>query len=297
MKRKLLTLFLIISSFFAFSQTALVNQYHFNYLAFNPALAGENAPFTLKGMLGNQFNGTTRFNQVNQVLVLDGQLYNKAGLAFQGYRSNVGNIISTGLGFSYSRGFEMGDLKLKVGANSGIFIQPNMLSLSVNQQVSPYLGVGVFASYKGVFLGVSNPMLVASNRIFEQKPYYINLGYLYESESALSFNANTLVYFDPNIQKNNIDFNLKASYNKRLGVGASYRMNKIYSYYDKPNVLIPFAEYKVSKYMWLGLSYNSNTVALAGTGASSIKSTGVFQFLIKYNNDDTGGDSWFFNKL
>jgi type IX secretion system PorP/SprF family membrane protein len=295
MKIKLVLLFLTYS--LAKAQVGLINQYQFNYLAINPALAGENSPFTLKGLAGRQFNGSVNFNSVNQLLVLDGQLYNKSGLAFQGYRNNAGNIINTGLGMSYAKGFEIGELKLKIGANAGFSIQPNLLSAQISQRVMPHTGLGVFGIYKNVFLGVSNPMLVASKRIFEPQPFLANLGYIYDSESLLSFNLNTLYYYDFNSKKNNIDFNLKIWLIKRFSMGASYRINNLYSFYQKNKSFLPFVEYNATKSLNFGLSYNSNVVDHSNISTNNLQLGGIFQFMIQYNNNEKGGDSWLFNKF
>ncbi|MBP8156247.1 MAG: type IX secretion system membrane protein PorP/SprF [Leadbetterella sp.] len=294
-KAFLISLFLF--SKIGFAQIGLLKQYHLNYLAINPALAGENSPFTLKGILGNQFNGSIRFNQVNQVLVLDGQLYNKSGLAFQGYRNNSGNIISTGLGFSYAKGYEIGELKLKMGANAGIFIQPNNASANLSQSVLPHGGLGVFSSYKGVFLGVSNPMLLASKQIGEQKPILVNAGYIFDNESIFGFNANVLYYYDIQSTRKSYDFNLKASVNNRLGIGASYRSNNLMAYGESKATLIPFAEYKATKTMSFALSYDSKPTMESNPNTPNLPVGGVFQFMLKYNSDDSGGDSWFFGKF
>lgn len=280
-----------------YAQIGLINQYHFNYLAINPALAGENSPFSIKGILGNQFNGSIRFNQVNQVLVLDGQLYGKTGLAFQGYRNNTGNVISTGLGFSYAKGYEIGELKLKAGANAGIFIQPNLLASNLSQRVLPHGGLGVLGSYKGVFVGVSNPMLFASKLIGEQKPFLLNAGYIFKTESILSFTANVLYYRDFERKKESYDLNFKGILNERLGLGFSYRANKVFAYTANTPSFIPFAEYKATKSMTFGISYDSNPPSFGISNVPNLSLGGVFQFVLKYNNDDSGGDSWFFGKL
>lgn len=296
MKRIYFLSFFFLSKF-GFSQVGLVNQYHFNYLAINPALAGENSAFTLKGILGNQFNGSIRLNEVSQILVLDGQLYNKGGLAFQGYRNNSGNIISTGLGFSYSKGFELGELKLKLGTNAGIFIQPNLLASNLTQRVLPHGGLGALGSYKGVFLGVSNPMLFASRKIGEQKPLFVNMGYIFDTESNLGFNANVLYYYDFQTSRDSYDLNLKGTYNSRLGVGLSYRANKVYVNVSSKSTLIPFVEYKATKSMSFSLSYDANPTRFDTPNTPNLAVGGVFQFMLKYNSDDSGGDSWFFGKF
>lgn len=295
--RNAFLLCLVLLARLSSAQIGLLNQYHFNYLAINPALAGENSPFTIKAILGNQFNGSIRFNEVNQVLVLDGQLFNKTGLAFQGYRSNTGNVISTGLGFSYAKGYEIGEVKLKVGANAGIFIQPNLLASNLTQRVLPHGGLGILGSYKGVFLGVSNPMLLASRMINEQKPILANVGYIFENESIFGFNANVLFYKDFMTKRQSYDFNLKGTLNDRFGLGFSYRANTVFVTTAATPSLIPFAEYKATKSMSFALSYDSNPPTFTSASAPNLALGGIFQFMLKYNNDDSGGDSWFFGKF
>lgn len=295
--RNAFLLCLVLLARLSSAQIGLLNQYHFNYLAINPALAGENSPFTIKAILGNQFNGSIRFNEVNQVLVLDGQLFNKTGLSFQGYRSNTGNVISTGFGFSYAKGYEIGEVKLKVGANAGIFIQPNLLASNLTQRVLPHGGLGVLGSYKGVFLGVSNPMLLASRMINEQKPLLVNVGYIFENESIFGFNANVLFYKDFMTKRQSYDLNLKGTLNDRFGLGFSYRANTVFLTTAATPSLIPFAEYKATKSMSFALSYDSNPPTFTTVNAPNLALGGIFQFMMKYNNDDSGGDSWFFGKF
>jgi type IX secretion system PorP/SprF family membrane protein len=295
--KKAFLIILILFSKNTIGQIGLINQYHFNYLAINPALAGENSPFTIKAILGNQFNGSIRPNEVNQVLVLDGQLFNKAGLAFQGYRNNTGNVISTGLGFSYARGYEIGDLKLKIGANAGIFIQPNLLAANLTQRVLPHGGLGVIGSYRGVFLGISNPLILSARGINEQKPLLANAGYIFENESIFDFNVNILLYNDFKSQKRSYDLNFKGTLNHRFGLGFSYRANKVFAYTSQTPSFVPFAEYKVARSMSFALSYDSNPPTFGSSSAPNLSLGGIFQVMVRYNNDDTGGDSWFFGKF
>ncbi len=277
-------LFFILNQ--AFGQNGITNQYQFNYLSLNPALAGENGNFSIKGILGNQFNGTIKPNQVSQILVIDGQLYNKSGLALQGFRNNSGNLTSTGLNISYSKGIEVGDLFLKLGANSGVIVQPNnIVNVSAQQLIAPFLGLGTIAHFKGVFLGVSKPMVIASKKIYEPKPIYLNIGYIFDAERAISFNANTLLAYDLPSKTNSLDINLKTWLFNRLGLGFSYRNNKILSNYNK-STLQPIVEYRFSDSFKIGLTYNESPNLYNGSQVptNQIQTNGIFQLMFKYSN-------------
>ena len=298
MKNILLFSSLFIVSFTAFSQSGLINSYQFNYLAINPAFAGENGNFGIKGILGNQFNGTLKPNQVSQVVVIDGQLYNKSGLAFQGFRDNSGNLVSTGFGFSYSEGYEFGDFKLKAGLQASLKVQPNLLTVQGNQNLSPYAGLGTILFYKNVFIGISKPMVVSSKNITDPKPLFFHLGYIYDSEGLLSFNINTLIARDFTISKQNIDLNVIGWLNKRIGLGASVRNNNINSFLpNDKNSILPFAQYKVNSTILVGISYDSNVPTFGSQVSSNLSVPGIFQLFVRFGGKSEGEESWLYNKF
>jgi hypothetical protein len=65
---------------------------------------------------------------------------------------------------------------------------------------------------------------------------------------------------------------------------------------SKPTV-IPFAEYKATRTMTFALSYDSSSTTETRPNTANLAVGGVFQFMVKYNSDDSGGDSWFFGKF
>jgi type IX secretion system PorP/SprF family membrane protein len=300
MKRIFLGISLLLS-FTASAQLGALNQYHFNYLAVNPALAGENGPFTIKAIGANQFNGNLRFNQLSYGLVLDGQLNNKFGLAFQSSSDNFGvGASSNNLGLSLSKGVEVGDLKLKAGVSGGVTLLPNSLVFGNSGTRADFnLGLGLFASYNGAFAGVSKPSAFTSKNSFNgESPLFINAGYTSDPEYFVSYNANVLY---GNLNGNsNYDFNLKLWFDKQLAVGGSYRINNIYTLYSKKSSFVPMVEYKVTKDLMLGLAYSSNPLRLSNEpvgGNQNFKVNGLFQFYIRYNKADKKGDSWYYDQF
>ena len=300
MRRILLCISFLIS-LNATAQIGALNQYHFNYLAVNPALAGENGPFTIKAIGANQFNGNLRFNQLSYGLVLDGQLNNKFGLAFQSSSDNLGFGSSNNLGLSLSKGAEIGDLKLKAGVSGGVSLLPNSIPMSGSGTRADFnLGLGLFASLRGAFLGVSKPAVFTGKYglVNGESPLFFNVGYTSDPEYFVSYNANVLY---GNLNGNsNYDFNLKLWFDKQLAVGGSYRINNIYTLYSKKSSFVPMVEYKVTKDLMLGLAYSSNPLRLSNApvgGNQNFKVNGLFQFYIRYNKADKKGDSWYYDQF
>lgn len=297
MSKLRITLLLLLVFYKAQAQFGLTSQYQFNYLSINPAFAGENGLFSVKGVLGNQFYGTLVPNQVSQVAAIDGELYNNSGLAFQGFRNNLGNLISTGFGFSYSKGMELGDVLVKYGVDLGTTVQPNLLTIQGSQRLSPFAGLGGLVDYKGIYLGISKPMLVSSKRITEAKPIYFNLGFYHDIDNLFSFNINTLFSYDAVSKKQNTDLNLKVWLNKRLGVSAALRNDNIYNAFEKSKWVIPAIEYKFTEGFQVGLGYNSNPLKSSVSSQTEIKTNGVFLLTFRYLSTSSDNDSRFFNKL
>lgn len=299
MKKILIFLFVFMNAEL-FAQFGVLNDYQFNYLGINPAFAGENGPFTVKGLVGNQFNGNLRFNQLNHLLVLDGQLYNKFGLAFQSSSDNYGTGVGNTLNLMLSKGIEMGDLQIKAGLSGGVNLLPNAIGLGNSGTKADFiLGAGLFTYYNGAFAGVSQPVLFTGKNSFNGKsPLLVNVGYTSpDDENFLTYNANILAGIRAG--KYNYDFNLKFWLNKRMGLGGSYRINHIYTSFSKEKAFVPSIEYKFTEDLILGLGYNPNTLRLSNTTNpnSQFSLNGLFQFYIRYNKEDKKGDSWYYEQF
>lgn len=301
--KKLFALIFTFVYFVSYGQLSEFTQYQFNYYAINPAFAGENGPFTIKAVVGNQFNGNLRFNQLSHVLVLDGQLYNKTGLAFKSSSDNYGVGTSNNLGLTLSQGFKVGDLKLKAGVTGGVNLTPSRIGLgNTGTQTDFNLGFGVLASYEAIFVGFSQPVAFESQSLFTgtgKSPMFVNVGYSSPDDfEFLTLNANVLYGYLDGLS--NYDFNLKLWFDKRLGMGASFRINNIYTHLTHKKSLNPFAEFKFSQDLLIGLGYSPSSLRLSNTtnpSSPNFKLDGMFQFYIRYNKNDDGGDSWYYDRF
>jgi Type IX secretion system membrane protein PorP/SprF len=280
-----------LSSFFSFAQIGLADRYQFNYLGINQAFAGENSSFGIKAITDNQFAGLAGLSKSSQVLVLDGQLYRQTGLAFQGFRVSSGIIVNTGFNLAYSKGFEMGDFKVKVGTGGGVLIQPNFLTQSIGQRSSTHVGGGIFASYKSFFLAASKPVAINSKNYSEGKVTYFNFGYLRNViDEKYKLNCNILL---KNLSQNFFwDLNSKVILRDKLSVGFSFRENLPFQSVKK-FAFHPYADYRFSKSTTIGLGYNPTTFVATVQQGANIGPTGSIQVYLKFINSSDDDQSWF----
>ena len=283
--------FALFSSLLSFGQLGLSERYQYNYLGINPAFAGENSAFGIKAVTDNQLLGL-QLNKSSQILVLDGQLYKQTGLAFQGYRVSEGAIINSGFNLAYSKGFEINEFKCKLGVGTGIFIQPNILGLTLGNRTSFHGGAGLFSSYKSFYFGASVPVLIASKSYFEPKVSYSTIGYLRDIiEEEFKLNVNILA--KNYNQKQFYDFNSRVILKDRLSLGFSFRQN-LPELSPKATSFYPFAAYKFSKSMTIGLGYNPRSFQISSPQqAGSLGPTGSIQVYLKFLNVADDDQSWY----
>jgi hypothetical protein len=277
-----------------YSQIGLSERYQFNYLAINPAFAGETGPFGIKVVTENQLSGGLFFNKINTQLSLDGQLYGQTGLAFQAYRTNSGNLLTSGLNIDYAKGIERGELKAKVGLNTGLSIIPNLATLNNQTRLAGFLGLGALLKYKEVYAGASQPVLLKTDLFFEPLYRYFMMGYFRNNlNEKASFHTNII------LQTEGKDifphFNASFMLNRKIGAGISYRKNDDFIPFEKLSSIYPFIKLNVSDKMQMGLGYTQNPFnSSVGTGINnSLLFSSTIQFYIRYINKSDEEESWF----
>ncbi|MGL4631391.1 MAG: hypothetical protein ACRCVT_09310 [Leadbetterella sp.] len=292
---KYIVVLLFLCSLEAFGQSGFENRYNFNFLAINPAFAGENGNFGLRYIGDNRLNRSFAFSKLNQIFVLDGKLYNNSGLAFQAYRVNVG-YNATGLSLAYSKGFESNDFKGKVGVTGGVNIVPVISSFEgAGNLTSGILGVGGIFGYKAVYMGFSAPTLLAgkSYTSFNSNQYYGQLGYKFDIpiKPNFKFNAYGLLRKYENVDKLKFDLNLTTKVISRVGLGLSMRQVPEFTSTSKKFYLYPSGFYTFNK-ITLGLGYSSDG-AVGQTSPNTQIVDVAIQFFFKYNSDGANDSSWF----
>ena len=295
--RKILALLLIITQS-AVAQIGFSDQYQFNPIAHNPAMAGERGFFGVTSMVGYRFVGGIRPLNSSLVLSMDAQLGEdgKNAIGFQGFKSSVGlNIPNQGISFCYSKVIEAGDVIIKAGLNAGTLITPNNFgNTTLGDRALPFLGFGAAAILPKAFVSIGSPSLLAKSQynFWSNRTTFIGAGYRIGTYENIAANFSVISGFQHNeAAVNFLHLNTKVWFTNKLGIGPSIRLSQ-----NKQSRFAFTGELRVSQSFTLGLSYDQNP--LAGYNISQFdKYNGLFQILIKYDSFLSGTDSPFMNQF
>jgi len=285
MKKYFLAAFMALSSL-ANAQTILEDQFQFNFLALNPAFAGARETFSMNAMLGNQFNGTLRPQQIYQLFSTDGAIQQgRGGLGLQAFNSNSAGFNNSGVKVSYAYRKQIGDLfSVALGANAGFIYQP-VLGL---KQMYPYAGLGGLLNAERFYVSLSKPVafikeegLLGNSGEPLKKPFYTMLGFSLGEYDGTMFNLSALIETNKAVG-NGFHLNGKAWFGRKFGLGVSYRSQDVSG--DRVNKLIPMAEFQVSDAIRLGASYDSKPPIFKTTGSqtSNLQQNGILQIYFRY---------------
>lgn len=286
MKRYILIAFLAVAHL-AQSQTILEDQFHFNFLALNPAFAGAKDVFSLNAMLGNQFNGTLKPQQIYQLFSTDGAIQQgRGGLALQAYNSNITGFNNSGVKVAYAYRKQIGDLfSVGLGADAGFIYQPTIIAGLGLKQMFPYAGLGGVLNAERFFLSLSKPVLFINNEgLFNsKKPFYSMLGISFGEMEGTMLNLSALVETNKAVG-NSFYLNGKAWFGQKFGLGASYRSQEISGL--RVNKVIPMAEIQISDAIRLGASYDFKPATYRSTTSqSNYQQRGILQVYFRYEGN------------
>ncbi|AWV98149.1 type IX secretion system membrane protein PorP/SprF [Arcticibacterium luteifluviistationis] len=280
--KKTLFLFLLLSQS-AFSQFGLSDQYQFNYLAINPAFAGERGNVGVTAMLGNQFSGNFRPNLISQIVSLEGKLgESNSSIGFQGFRNTISGNTNSGIGLSYAYTINTEAAKLKIGLNGGFIVTPNVIgSQNFTQQLSPFLGLGFAAFTENSFFSISSPTLYAKSNFFTPvfQPINLMVGYRLNIADNIALNISTLAGLDLKYENaNHIHVNPKLWLGEKLALGASFRFRD-----SKGLNTISSAELRIAETATVGISYDPKPLRLFSSNTGLINSNGLIQLMFRYD--------------
>ncbi|AFK02159.1 putative membrane protein [Emticicia oligotrophica DSM 17448] len=285
MKKYLFIALMALTSFVQ-AQTLLEDQFHFNFLALNPAFAGAKGAFGMNAMLGNQFNGTIRPQQIYQLFSTDGLIQQgNGGLALQAYNSNIAGFNNSGVKVDYAYRKQFGDLfSAAIGADAGFIYQPTLISGLGIKQMYPYAGVGGLLSAKHFYVSLSKPVLFINDEgLFNsKKPFYSMLGLSLGEYDGIMFNTSALIESNKGVG-NNFYLTGKAWFARKFGLGIVYRSQELLNFNSRVNKIIPMAEYQVSDAIRLGASYDAKPINYyIGTASSNFQQRGILQIYFRY---------------
>jgi type IX secretion system PorP/SprF family membrane protein len=283
MKKYFIVAFLAFSSF-ANAQTILEDQFQFNFLAINPAFAGARESFSMNAMLGNQFNGTLRPQQIYQLFSTDGLIQQgRGGLGLQAFNSNSAGFNNSGIKVAYAYRKQIGDLfSVALGADAGFIYQPTILAGLGLKQMYPYAGLGGLLNADRFYIGLSKPVaFIKDEGLFNsKKPFYTLLGFSLGEYDGTMFNISALIETNK-IVGNGFHLNGKAWFDRKFSIGISYRSQEVNKV--RVNKLIPMAEFQVSDAIRLGASYDSKPPTFqTSNSTSNFRQNGILQIYFRY---------------
>lgn len=288
--KKYIVFFLLTVSMSTQAQTILEDQFHFNFLALNPAFAGAKDVFSLNAMLGNQFNGTLKPQQIYQLFSTDGAIQQgRGGLALQAYNSNITGFNNSGVKVAYAYRKQIGDLfSVGLGADAGFIYQPTIIAGLGLKQMFPYAGLGGVLNAERFFLSLSKPVLFINDEgLFNsKKPFYSMLGISFGEMEGTMLNLSALVETNKAVG-NSFYLNGKAWFGQKFALGASYRSQEVSGL--RVNKVIPMAEIQISDAIRLGASYDFKPATYRSTNSqSNFQQNGILQVYFRYegNQDD-----------
>jgi type IX secretion system PorP/SprF family membrane protein len=288
--KKLLFLFIV---FFAITslkaqEHALLAQYMYNRLVFNPAYAGSNEG--LSGSLSFRKQWLT-FNNApfTGQLSVDGLLKNnKVGLGLNIGQDIAGALKRTDLFVNYAYRLSVdNESVLAFGLKGGtsfyslgevdVLDQGDDLFLAQASGFMPKVGAGLYFDNPGYYIGVSVPDLIQydPNGLFKdssgtswkaKKDLFITGGYNFYVNELITLVPSTFARLSS--QRVLVDLNLNLNYNDKFAVGAGWRLG---------NAFILMGRINLNEKIKMGVAYEYKQFGI------KLPSNGSVEFMLSYN--------------
>ena len=251
----------------------LYYQYQINPMAINPAYTGNRETMHLAAIFrrkmfnlgqGRAFSGGGG-SPVTQSLAIDGAVANaKIGIGLQALNDRMGAFNTTGVYASVAYWTDLpNDASLSVGASGGVSFLPVGDLFAVVNKAFPSVGLGFYYQSDAFFGGVSMPEFLnkeyklAGQFVFQPaRPLFVHIGTKLKPVDELIIYPSILVT-QASGKPLGTDFNAKAWYQEKYGIGLSYRRNSLG--FTPLSYLQVSAEYQLVAPIRVGFTYNTQT--------------------------------------
>lgn len=273
-------------------QYPIYSQYIFNGLILNPAYAGSHVQFSASAMYRNQW---VNFEGAPQTLFFSAHTSlwkERMGLGLLVSDDRIGSYSNQNIYASYAFIIKTPVGKLAMGLQAGVNVlsadfedlkldDPNDLSFtSLNNQLKPNFGTGIYYYSNNFFAGFSVPFLLTNGYSNDKLEEAINGGirsarnyYLYGGIN-LPLNRDATVKFQPSLLLRgqegsplSADINASFVFYDLLSVGASYR---------NIDAVVTYIDLKLSESFHFSYSYDWTTSAIRSA------SNGTHEFMLNY---------------
>jgi len=281
MKIKIYTTILIgMLSLGAFAQQdAGFSMYFFNPVYVNPGYAGSRGLFSGTAVHRSQWTDMPDA-PITQSLSIHSAVPNtNVGLGLQVYNDNTGPMKNTGISLTYAYHLPVGEkAKLSFGLSGMMnFLRVDWNAINIDQDddnafVSnassswvPDASFGMYYYKKRFYAGLSVNHLLQSrfnlspvpdaNMAKNYRQYYLTSGIVVPLGRSVDFRPSILVKYvnaAPAVGEINGSF----IFNKKLFVGAGYRVNKRINMTGTDNMLIGIVELEITNFLRFGYSYD-----------------------------------------
>jgi len=221
---------------------------------------------------------------VTQSLAMDGAVANaKIGLGLQALNDRMGAFNTTGVYASAAYWMDLpNEASMSVGATGGVSFLPVGDLLAVVNKAFPSVGFGVYYQSDTFFGGVSMPEFLnkqyalAGITVFQStRPLFVHVGTKLDPVEDLVLYPSILVT-QAKGKPLGTDFNAKAWYREKVGIGLSYRRNSLG--YTPLSYFQVSAEYQLANSIRVGFTYNTQTPE----APVNIIQKGVIELLFRY---------------
>lgn len=287
-------LLLIISQGVFAQREVMFDQYVQNPMAINPAFTGARGDFNMMAIFRRKWF-TIPNSPSSQTFAVDGvTAKGKIGIGFQALNDQTSYFTTTGVYGSLAYHMNISDIwKLSFGAQGGINVLPiyDASSFGTNRALAS-VGVGTWLRSDNLYFGVSKPEILnqyfGNQRIssFYRRPLYISIGGSYDLGEELLL-VPTVLFVHEKSQNFRTDFGGKLWFNKKVGVGATYRLGGGMKNSSISNNHFQFAgEVQVGSNIRLGYLYNTKQVEMLYLKQTGPK--GIHELMLKFIPSPSG---------
>jgi type IX secretion system PorP/SprF family membrane protein len=274
------TIFLGVFSLCAVAQQdAGFTMYFFNPVYVNPAYAGSREAFSGTMVHRSQWVGMPGAPTTQSLSIHSRIPYSRVGLGLQVYNDESGPMKNTGINLTYAHHIELNEkTTLSVGFTGMVnSIRIGFDQINYDDDVDPAfdgnassswvpdLAAGVYLYRERFYAGLSASHLMQSKFGLTDAPganlakfhrqYYFTSGVVLPLTESLDFRPSVLVKF-VNAAPAIADINGSFIFNKRLFLGAGYRMSKRINMEGTDNMLVGIAEVSILNTLRFGYSYD-----------------------------------------
>ena len=292
--RKLVLVFMFFSAVGFAQQDAQYTQYMYNTININPAYAGSRGAMSIFGLYRTQWVGLDGAPETSSFSLNTPLSNSNLGLGVSFVNDKIGptneNALSADLSYTVptSETFKL---------SFGIKATANLFSLDVNKlnpehqgdpqfqdlksKFSPNVGAGVYYHSDKVYIGLSVPNFIETNRyddndtaIFKDKiNYYLIAGYVFDLDPYIKFKPAVLTKM---IEGSPLQVDLSANFmfNDKFVAGLAYRWSA---------ALSAMAGFQVTDGLFIGYSYDRETTRLNNYNSGSHEIFLRFEFFNNYS--------------